>query len=184
MADQARQRERDRYGDSLQRENLLDEYWMNDEPELLEGFVAYQERRIREEEDKKAKERALLLQAEQEAKRKKEEEARHEIETKAIEAYQKQQDELKARTAQEKDIFRNELSRVGLQLDQIELILNNSNLNFGGNGIGTNVPRMRPKFPHNGSSESATTRGQAESDGDTNGKATRTTRKGRMRFPW
>ena len=95
---------------------------MDDEPELLEDFVAYQERRIREEEDKKAKELALLLQAEQEAKRKQEEEAKREIEQRAIESYKKEQDELQTRTTESKETFRAELLRLGLQLDQIALV--------------------------------------------------------------
>ena len=143
MADQARNRAKDRSADFTSRGKLHDVYWMDDEPELLEDFVAYQERRIREEEDKKAQERALLLQAEQEAKRKQEEEAKREIEQRAIDSYKKEQDELQTRTTESKETFRTELLRLGLPLDQIGLIVDNSNLDFGGNDPNSNVPTVR-----------------------------------------
>ena len=147
MADQVRQRARHPYVDFPQREKHRDAYWADNEPEMLEDFVAYQERRIREEEDKKIKERALLLQAEQEEKRKKEEEAKHEIELKAVEAYKKQQDVLQNRSAEEKELFRSELLRLGLEAEQIEHVLSSSKFNFGGGGVGVNMPTVRPITP-------------------------------------
>ena len=147
MADQVRQRARDPYVEYPQREKPRNAYWADNEPEMLEDFVLYQERRIREEEDKKIKERALLLQAEQEEKKRKEEEAKHDIELKAIEAYKMQQDELQNRSAEERAIFRNELLTLGLEADQIERVLSSSKFNFGGSGVGANMPTVRPINP-------------------------------------
>ena len=162
MADQARNRAKDRSADFTSRGKVHEAYWMDDEPELLEGFVAYQERRIREEEDKKAQERALLLQAEQEAKRKQEEEARRKIEQRAIDNYKKEQDELQTRATESKETFRAELLRLGLPLDQIALIIDNPNLDFGGNGPNANVPTVQPKGTTSGSTTTHVDAGSTE----------------------
>ena len=184
MADQARNRAKDRSIDFNSRGKLHNTYRMDDEPELFEDFAAYQERRIREEEDKKAQERALLLQAEQEAKRKQEEQAKREIEQKAIDCYKKEQEELQARTTESKETFRNELLRLGLQLDQIALIVDNSNLDFGGNGPDANAPVVRStRGTTTGSTTTHIDTGFTES---TNGETTpsRSNGRSRRRLPW
>lgn len=184
MADQARHRANDRSADFTSRGKSRDAYLMDDEPELLEDFVAYQERRIREEEDKRAQERAVLLQAQQEAKRKQEEEAKREIEQKAIDDYKKEQDELQTRTTESKETFRNELLRLGLQLDQIALIVDNSNLDFGGNRPDANVPIVRST--RGTMSGSTITHIDAGSTGSTNEETTpsRANGRSRRRLPW
>lgn len=147
MADQVRQRARHPYVDFPQREKPGDTFWADNEPEMLEDFAAYQERRIREEEEKKIKARALLLQAEEEEKKEKEEEAKRAIELKAVEAYKKQQDELQNQSAEQRELFRNELLSLGLEADQIEHVLSSSKFNFGGSGVGANMPTIRQKAP-------------------------------------
>ena len=184
MADQAKHRAKDQSADFTPRGKVRDVYWMDDEAELWEDFGAYQERRIREEEDKKAQERALLLQAEQEAKRKQEEEAKREIEQKAIDDYKKEQDELQTRTTESKETFRTELLRLGVQSDQIALIIDNSNLDFGGNGPNTNVPTIRSR--RGTTNGSTTTHIDAGSTGSTNEETAPSRANGRSRriLPW
>ncbi|KAL8797714.1 MAG: hypothetical protein Q9195_000066 [Heterodermia aff. obscurata] len=184
MADQARHRAKDRSADFPSRGRPHDVYWTDDEPELLEDFVAYQERRIREEEDKKAQERALLLQAEQEAKRKQEEEAKREIEQRAIDSYKKEQDEIQTRTTESKETFRRELLRLGLPPDQIALIIDNSNLDFGGDDPNANVPIVRST--RGVTSGGTTTHTDAGSTDFTNEETapSRANGRSRKRLPW
>ena len=146
-----RQRRHGQYGNSSSRTNPHD-IWNDDESELLQDYVAYQERRMQEIEDKRAMARAVLLQAEQEKreaelkaeeekraaelkaqqeeKRRVEEASRREVEQKAVEAYIKEQNDMQARIAERKETFRSELSRLDLPIDQIERIMKESNLDF------------------------------------------------------
>ena len=163
MESRARQRAQDRHHDYPLRGSADNVNWVDDEPEVLQEFVVYQERRMREEEDKKATARAALLRADQENKTKIEEEARREIEREAVEAYKRNQNDLQTRTQQRKENFRNELSRLGLQPSQINLIVDDSNLNFGDNGTDATAPTIRPMVPQILSSGSTAIQSHGES---------------------
>lgn len=186
METQARRRAQDQYGDYAPRGRVRDTYWIDEDPEMLQAFIAYQERRIQEEEDNRAMARAALLQAEEDNKRKTEEKTRREIEQSAIDAYKREQASLKARTIEMKDAFRNELSRLGLDSDQIELIVDNSNLNFGENTTDATGPTVRPVGPRVLSNGSTAMQSQAETTEDTNEGAATSTGSGRSRreLPW
>lgn len=186
METRARQRAQNRHPDYPPSGPADDMYWVDDEPEVLQEFVVYQERRMREEEDRKAMARAALLQAEQEKKTKIEEEARREIEREAVDAYKRNQIDMQTRTQERKETFRNELSRLRLQPSQINLIVDDSNLNFGDNGTDATAPTIRPIDPRNLSSGSTAIQSHGESVEDNKKvSATPSTRgTGRRKFSW
>ena len=186
METRARQRAQDRHPDYPLRGSADDMYRVDDEPEVLQEFVVYQERRMREDEDRRAMARAALLQAEQENKTKIEEEARREIEREVVNAYKRNQKDLQTRTQERKENFRNELSRLGLQPSQINLIVDDSNLNFGDNGTDAAAPTIPPIAPRILSSGSTViqSHGEIVEDNKENSATPSTRGWGRRKFSW
>ncbi|KAL9045187.1 MAG: hypothetical protein Q9214_001739 [Letrouitia sp. 1 TL-2023] len=101
-----------------------------DNPQLLEEFVAFQEKRYREDEERIATERAAILKAKIEQEKKQEEQVRIELEKKAIEKYKREQQEAQERTARKKEEFKRELSNLGFQSEQITSIVEDTHLDF------------------------------------------------------
>ena len=186
METRARQRAQDRHPDYPLKGSADEMYWVDDEPEVLQEFVVYQERRMREEDDRKAMARAALLQAEQDNKTKIEEEARREIEREAVDAYKRKQDELQSRTQERKENFRNELSRLGLQPSQINLIVDDSNLNFGDSGTDAVAPTILPIAPQILSSGGTAipSHGESVEDNKNESATLLTSSKGKRKFSW
>ena len=116
--------------------------WGKDDTETWEGYIKFQEGRIREgriregrireEETRRLKERATLLQADEEEKKRLENERRQRIEQGAIEAYKRQQKNFQTRTAENKELFCEELKKLNLNLGdkEIETLLGSSKLDF------------------------------------------------------
>ena len=115
----------------------------DDEPEMLEDFLLYKERIYRDAEEERIKARARTIQAEDDARRQKEEEARHEVERKAVEEYKKSQQEQEKRAAGNRENFRRELERLGLESAQIQLVMESSNLDFEAASGTDFVPNVR-----------------------------------------
>lgn len=118
----------------------------DDEPEMLEEFLTFKERLFREEEEQKIRERAKIIQAEDDAKKQQEEDAKREVERKAVEEYKKQAQEQETRSAEKRNNFRSELERVGLESEQIQLIMESTNLDFQAASGTPIVPEVRPVF--------------------------------------
>lgn len=106
-------------------------YVRDNEPELLQKFVEFEERHTREEEDRKAKDRAALIQIEEDRKKSAEKKAQEDIEKKAIENYKKEQTELETCNTKRKEDFRKELERLGFSPEQIQSIFESPNVSFG-----------------------------------------------------
>lgn len=117
---------------------------VDDESDMIEEFVSFQQQRYEEEENRKAKERAALLRAEEEGRTRLKEEAEREVERRAVEQYKQEQERLRTLTAEKKDTFRSELSKVGLHDDQIQVVLDSPNLDFSGASELTNTSNIRP----------------------------------------
>ncbi|KAL9018588.1 MAG: hypothetical protein Q9185_004104 [Variospora sp. 1 TL-2023] len=82
--------------------------------------------------------------AEQEASKKKAEEERRELEEEILNKHKKDQIELEARTAQQKQDLRIELGAAGLEQEQIDIVLASSQLNFRETNDRLDVPADRP----------------------------------------
>ena len=186
MAEQARKRALVRERGSRPRTMGQDQDWIEGEPAILQEFVDFQERRMQEEEDKRLAERAALLLAEKEEQRKKAEEERRELEKQILEKHKQEQDEIQARTARKKEGFRNELERAGLGPDQIETILESSNLSYSEANNHFSVPDVRPAAASREvSSESASVRTWVvERRRGTPPTTSKANNKWRLRLPW
>lgn len=103
---------------------------MDDEAELLQKFVEFQERRAQEEEEQKMRDRITLARIEEEKKEMEEKRKRENIEKNAIEKYKQEQELLQAHTTEQKDAFGQELERLGFSSQQIESIFESPNLSF------------------------------------------------------
>lgn len=132
MAEQAKKRALDRERDPRGRKRTEDEDWIEGDPEILQEFVDYQERRIREEEDKRTAELAARVAAENEEKRKQAEAERRALEKEILERHEKEQAEKYARNIKMKESLRDELERAGLTLtpEQIDTIVESSSLSY------------------------------------------------------
>lgn len=139
---------------------------------MAKKFEDYQEQCLREKENRKTWERAKILQIEDEMKREKEEQIRREIERKAIEQYKKEQEAHNRRAAEKRENFKNELARLGITPEQIETIVESSNLDFQVINNSTIVPDVSPSSPL----------GQLSSM--TQETSSVTSRKSRLRLPW
>ena len=126
MAEQARRRALDRENGPQGRIIVKDGDWFEGDPEMLQEFADFQERRMQEEEDKRLAERAALLLAEKEEQKRKAEEERRLLEKEILEKYSKEQAEIQARNERRKEGLRDELKAVGLEPDKIEAILESS----------------------------------------------------------
>ena len=144
MAERAKERAQNRDRNMSPRALVREKYRADDEATLYQEFTSFKERRFREEEDERIKKRAAVMQAEQEARIKKEEEAQRELERNAVNTYKKQNQEIERRTVERKRNFQNELSRIGLEPEQIRLIIEQSNLSFGEADNDLMIPNVRP----------------------------------------
>lgn len=113
------------------------------EPELLQKFVEFEERRTREEEDRKAKDRAALIQIEEDRKKSAEKKAQEDIEKNAIENYKKEQTELERCNTKRKEDLRKELERLGFSPEQIQSIFESPNLSFDVANGSLNFPGIK-----------------------------------------
>lgn len=111
---------------------------------MLQEFVDFQERRMREEDDKRLAERAALLLAENEEQKKKAELERRALENQVLEQHKREQDEKQARTAKLKAGFQEQLTRAGFGPDQIDTIIESSNLDYMEMAYKTSIPIIRP----------------------------------------
>lgn len=103
---------------------------MDDEAELLQEFVEFQERRAQEEEEQKTRDRIALARVEEDKKALEEKRKRENIEKNAVEKYRKEQELLQAHTTEQKEAFGKELERLGFSSQQIESIFESPNLSF------------------------------------------------------
>ncbi|KAL9607653.1 MAG: hypothetical protein Q9167_007457 [Letrouitia subvulpina] len=138
------------------RQASYDLNWVEDDPQLLEDFVAFQEKRYREDEERVATERAAIQRAKIEREKKQEEQVRIEVEKKAIEKYKREQQEAQARTARRKEEFSSQLSNLGFRSEQISSIIEETHLDFldFGNGLNAqpdrgSTPTTQPKDKNN-----------------------------------
>ena len=115
----------------------------DNEPELLQKFVEFEERYTQEEEDRKAKDRAALIQIEEDRKKSAEKKAQEAIEKKAIENYKKEQTELETYNTKRKEDFRKELERLGFSPEQIQSIFESPNISFGVANGSLNFPSIK-----------------------------------------
>jgi len=111
---------------------------------MSQEFVDFQERRMREEDDKRLTERAALLLAENEKQKKKAEDERRVLEVQVLEKHKREQDEKKARAANLQAGLQDQLTRAGLGPDQIDSILESSNLSYTEMAYETSMPVLRP----------------------------------------
>ena len=187
MAEQARRRALDRENGPQGRTVVEDGDWTEGEPEMLQEFADFQERRMQEEEDKRLAERAALLLAEKEKQKRKAEEERHLLEKEILEKYHREQAEIQARNERRKKGLRDELKAVGLGPDKIEAILESSTLRHND----MEDHRSIPLFPRPVSSSRDTS-----DDGDSTRSQTMKNRRGglstmdglrnkwRLKLPW
>lgn len=144
MAERAKERAQQRDRNPSPEAPARDKSWADDDAKLVQEFATFKERCFREEEDERIKKRAAVMQAEEEARRLIEEEAQRHLEQNAVNTYKKQNQESEKRIAERKESFRNELSRIGLEPDQVRLIIENANLSFGEGDNDLTVPSVRP----------------------------------------
>lgn len=123
-----------------------DDSLSDDEREMLEEFVTFKERLIREEEEQRTRERAKIIQAEENARKQQAEDAQREVERKAIEGYKEKQREQEVRSAEKRESFRKELERLGLEPAQLQVVMDSSNLDFQATSDTAIVPEVRPVF--------------------------------------
>lgn len=148
---------------------------------MLQEFVEFQERRMREEDDKRLAERAALLLAEKEGQKKKAEDERRVVEIQVLENHQREQAEKQARIAKLKAGFRDQLTRAGLGPDQIDSIIETPGLDYTQMAYETATPITRPAAAsRQGSNESVKVRVQRASLSTTD----RTYNKWRSKLPW
>lgn len=176
MAEQAKERAKERAKDGEH-----DTYFRHrnmdlpqGEPEMLQEFVDFRERRIKEQLDEELAERAARLLVEQEASKKKAEEERRELEEEILNKYKTDQIEMEARTAQQKQDLRIELGTAGLEQKQIDIVLASSQLKYGETNDRLNIPADRPMIAPETSDNSK------EGTERTTGKR----RKWRLKLPW
>ena len=150
---------------------------------MLQDYVAFRERRVREQQEQELAERAARLLVEQEASKKKAEEERRELEEKILNKYKMDQREMKARTAQQKRDYRVELEAAGLEQEQINIVFASSQLNFGETTDRLNIPADRPM---NGFKISDNDREETErtTSGDDYNQIIRKNKKRRWKLPW
>lgn len=173
MAEQAKERAKDREYDLNFSGRNLD--FPQGEPEMLQDFVDFKERRVREQEEQELAERAARLLVEQEASKKKAEEERRELEEKILNKHKMDQMEMEARTAQQKRDLRVELEAAGLEQEQINIVLASSQLNYGET---TDRPMNGFKTSNNNREGTATT------TGDDYNQISRKNKKRRLKLPW
>lgn len=148
----------------------------DEDTELWEKFVEYQEQRTEEVENKKAQGRAALLQAEEDRQKRIEDEKQQEIERKAVEEYVRKRDERTQREVQRKKNFQDALTRLGFEEDKIKLITESPDFRFEGEDEDTHasVPEIRPNLaPQEDSSGGAVTNTQANVDSSSNRRFSR-----------
>ncbi|KAI4264430.1 MAG: hypothetical protein L6R42_000455 [Xanthoria sp. 1 TBL-2021] len=181
MAEQAKERAKDREYDLNFSGRNLD--FPQGEPEMLQEFVDFRERRVREQEEQELAERAARLLVEQEASKKKAEEERRELEEKILNKHKIDQMEMEARTAQQKRDLRVELEAAGLEQEQINIVLASSQLNYGETTDRLNIPADRPM---NGFKTSDNNREGTErtTSGDDYNQISRKNKKRRLKLPW
>ncbi|KAL8792210.1 MAG: hypothetical protein Q9195_005166 [Heterodermia aff. obscurata] len=131
MEEQARKRALDRKREPRGRTRTVNEDFFEGDPEILQEFVHYQERRMREEDDKRLAERAAVLNAENEAKREKDEGERRALEQKILDKHKKEESARAAHRARMKNGLRDELQRAGLSMEQIETVLESPTSSLG-----------------------------------------------------
>lgn len=181
MAEQAKERAKDREYDLNFSSRNLD--FPQGEPEMLQDFVDFKERCVREQEEQELAERAARLLVEQEASKKKAEEERRELEEKILNKHKMDQMEMEARTAQQKRDLRVELEAAGLEQEQINIVLASSQLNYGETTDRLNIPADRPM---NGFKTSDNNREETEktTSGDDYNQISRKNKKRRLKLPW
>lgn len=109
--------------------------WIEDEPEQFQEYFSFKEQRVREKERQYIKERAALMKVEEEERKRQEDETRREVERRAVEMYKREQEEIQSQAAEKRENFRRELLKLGLGHEHIQLLLENSNLDFLGDGL-------------------------------------------------
>ncbi|KAL8995989.1 MAG: hypothetical protein Q9169_004405 [Polycauliona sp. 2 TL-2023] len=147
MLEEAKERARDPAYSTRPRDRSLNV--PDAEPDMLREFVDFQERRIQEEEELRLKERAARLLVEQEQSNKKAEDERQDLEKTILDKYKKDQADLEARTAEQKEGLRKELETAGLGPEQIDVVLASSNLVYGGTHGRLNQPAGPVEIPDN-----------------------------------
>ncbi|KAL9628305.1 MAG: hypothetical protein Q9204_005973, partial [Flavoplaca sp. TL-2023a] len=96
------------------------------DPEMLQQFVEFQEKRMQEEEDK----RLNLLLLEKEAQKKAAEHMERKLEEKILRKHNAKQAEIQNRNAEKKEALRKELETAGIEPGQIETVLESSLLQY------------------------------------------------------
>lgn len=108
---------------SLRREVLWEDEKGEEDAEILQKFVEYQARLIKEGEERKAQERAALIQAEKVKQQRAEEAVRQEIEQNAINNYKREQDEIKTLNLERENLLKEGLARLNVEPEKIESII-------------------------------------------------------------
>ena len=180
-AEQARKQALDRKRDPRRRTTANDEDWIEGDPEMLQEFVDFQERRMREEDDRRLAERAALLLAEKEEQKKKAEDERRVLEIQVLEKHQMEQGKKQARTAKVKAGLRDQLTRAGLGSDQIDSILESPGLDYTGMSYETSMPYNRPPATSHKASDESVKLGVPRGSLST---TSRTYNKWRSKLPW
>lgn len=148
---------------------------------MLQEFVDFQERRMREEDDRRLAERAALLLAEKEEQRKKAEDERRVLEIQVLESHQREQDKKQARTAKLKAGFRDQLTRAGLEPKQIDSILESPGFDYTEMAYETSMPVSRPPAVSRKASDESMKPQVARSSLST---SSRTHNRWRSKLPW
>ena len=187
MARQARRRALDRENEPQEGTIVEDGDWIEGEPDMLQEFANFQERRMQEEEDKRLAERAALLLAEKEERKRKAEEERRLLEKEILEKHSKEQAEIQARNERRKEGLRNELKAVGLGPDKIEAILESSTLRYTEMEDHRSTPLFaRPVFSSYDTSNDGDSTRSAIMKNRRGGRSTmnRLKNKWRLKLPW
>lgn len=118
--------------------------WEDDDTEMFERYIKFQEERFQEEEQRRLKEQAALLQAEEEERKRLEDEHRRKVEQNAVDGYKRRQEELQTRTAENKKVFRDELKGLNLGDREINIVHESSRLNFSPAENAPTFPTIQP----------------------------------------
>lgn len=139
---QARQRAEGQYRRQPVRERR-ETYMMDNEPELLQKFIEFEERRARDEEDQKARDRVALMQLEEDKKKTAQKKEQEHFERNAVERYKDEQAKIETRNNEKKESFGKELERLGFSHEQIESIFESPNLSFNEANGSLNFPNAK-----------------------------------------
>lgn len=148
---------------------------------MFEEFVDFQERRLREEDDKRLAERAALLLAENQKQNEKAELERRALENQVLAIHKKEQDEKQTHTAKLKAGFREQLTRAGFDADQIDTIIQSSNLDYMEMAYKATMPIIRSAAASRRASNASV---EVEIQGGNPPKTSRTYNKWMSKLPW